>query len=241
MSSRKPRPPFWLLALGGLAIAVPPALALFGTTRTAHAAIPAPKFDVPADAAPTQTAILSGGCFWGIQGVFEHVAGVTRVVAGYDGGAAATAQYELVSTGTTGHAESVEIVFDPRRVSYGKLLRIFFSVALDPTQVNAQFPDEGTQYRSELFTTSPEQQHVASAYIAQLNAARAFAHPIATRVDPDHGFYAAEDYHQDYLVLHPDSAYIAAYDLPKVTALRKSFAESYVQVPVTLHTALAAR
>ena len=213
-----------LLPLGGLALLAP----------SARATLPTPTIDVAPAGPGMQTAIVSGGCFWGMQGLFEHVAGVARVVAGYDGGTRETAQYETVSSGTTGHAESVRIVFDPRKVSYGQLLRIFFSVALDPTEVNAQFPDRGTQYRSELFTTSPEQRHVAAAYIAQLDAAHIFPRPIATRIDPDRGFYAAEAYHQDYLVLHPDSPYIATYDLPKIAALKLAFPQSYMPVPSTL-------
>ena len=233
MSLRTPRSLPWLLALGGLALIHAP--------HPARAGLRAPAVDVAPAGRQLQTAIVSGGCFWGVQGVFEHVAGVKQTVAGYDGGGADTAQYELVSTGSTGHAESVKIVFDPRQVSYGKLLRIFFSVVLDPTEVNAQFPDVGTQYRSELFTTSPEQQRVAVATIAQLNAAWAFAQPIATRIDPDHGFYAAEAYHQDYLAMHPENPYIVAYDLPKVAALQRAFPDSYIAVPTLLHTASAAR
>jgi peptide-methionine (S)-S-oxide reductase len=194
--------------------------------------LPTPAYDPPATT-PTETAVLSGGCFWGVQGVFEHVKGVKRVLAGYAGGRQGTAQYELVSTGTTGHAESVKIIFDPKVVSYGQILRIFFSVATDPTQVNQQFPDEGPQYRSEIFYANPEQKVVAQRYIAQLDAAKAFKSPIATRVDADSGFFKAEDYHQDYLVRHPDVPYIATYDLPKVAALKTLFPANYRPTPVT--------
>ena len=191
---------------------------------------PAPMLDTPA-ASASGTAVLSGGCFWGMQGVFEHVRGVKQVLAGYDGGKKWTAQYELVSTGTTGHAESIRVVFDPKQVSYGQILRIFFSVATDPTQVNRQFPDEGTQYRSEIFYADAAQKQVAERYIAQLNASRIFHAPIATRVDPDSGFFRAETYHQDYLVRHPDAPYIATFDLPKVEDLRKTFPELYAARP----------
>ena len=198
----------------------------------AQAAIraPAPALDTPA-ASAAGTAVLSGGCFWGMQGVFEHVRGVRQVLAGYDGGKKATAQYELVSTGTTGHAESIRIVFDPRQITYGEILRIYFSVATDPTQVNRQFPDEGTQYRSEIFYANPAQRQVAERYSAQLNAAKVFHAPIATRVDPDRGFFRAEGYHQDYLVRHPDAAYIATFDLPKVADLKATFPQRYSAKP----------
>jgi peptide-methionine (S)-S-oxide reductase len=191
----------------------------------------APAVDVPA-ATATQTAVFSGGCFWGVQGVFEHVKGVKRVLAGYAGGAKQTAQYETVSGGDTGHAESVQIEYDPTRISYGHLLQIFFSVALDPTQVNAQGPDEGTQYRSEIWTNSPDQSRVAKAYIAQLSQAHAFPRPIATRVDSLPGFYPAEDYHQDFLVRNPTYPYIVFNDMPKVTALKQLFPGDWLSTPV---------
>jgi peptide-methionine (S)-S-oxide reductase len=194
--------------------------------------VPAAIVDSAPPTGGLQTAVLSGGCFWGVQGVFEHVRGVRQVVAGYTGGAASTAQYETVSTGLTHHAESVEITFDPKQISYGQILRIFFSVATDPTQVNQQYPDEGTQYRSEIWYTSADQQRVASAYIAQLNHAGVFKRPIATRVDPEKGFYPAEAYHQNYLFLHPEQPYIAAYDLPKVDALRRDFPAQYQAAPI---------
>jgi peptide-methionine (S)-S-oxide reductase len=199
-------------------------------------ALPSPKVDVAltTTAGKTETAVLSGGCFWGVQGVFEHVKGVKKVYSGYSGGPGAMAQYELVSPGTTGHAESVEIVFDPQQISYGEILRIFFSVATDPTQLNMQFPDEGTQYRGEIFYATPDQKRVAEAYIQQLNDAHAFRKPIATRVDALKGFFKAEDYHQDYLTRHPDQPYIATYDLPKVAMLRQVFPDRYVAKPATV-------
>jgi peptide-methionine (S)-S-oxide reductase len=193
--------------------------------------LPPPAVDVPATDAP-QTAVLAGGCFWGVQGVFEHVRGVKKVLAGYAGGAAATASYETVSEGDTGHAESVQVVYDPKQISYGRILQIFFSVALDPTEVNRQGPDEGTQYRSEVFATDPTQHRAAAAYIAQLDQSRAFSRPIATRVDPLPGFYPAEAYHQDYLERHPDQPYIAYNDIPKVENLKRLFPEMYLDTPV---------
>jgi peptide-methionine (S)-S-oxide reductase len=194
--------------------------------------VPAPAIDVPAGGAATQTAVLSGGCFWGVQGVFEHVKGVRQVLAGYSGGKASAADYETVSSGTTGHAESVKIVFDPAQISYGRILQVFFSVALDPTMKNAQGPDQGTQYRSEIFTANEDQKRVAQAYVAQLDAAHVYAAPIATRVDPLSGFYPAEAYHQDFLAFHPDYPYIAFNDMPKVEALKTLFPSLYLPQPV---------
>jgi peptide-methionine (S)-S-oxide reductase len=192
--------------------------------------IPAPAMDAqPSDA--VQTAVLSGGCFWGVQGVFQHTAGVVSAVSGYAGGNKATAQYDIVSTGTTGHAESVQVKYDPKKISYGKLLQIFFSVAHNPTELNRQGPDSGTQYRSAIFTTSDEQKKVADAYVAQLNAAKVFGKPIVTKIGPLQGFYAAEGYHQDYLTLHPSQPYIAFNDIPKVENLKKLFAENYTEKP----------
>ena len=219
------------------AVAIPAAgLVLFDQpSRAADASqvVPAPIVDAhPADAHAPQTAVLSGGCFWGVQGVFQHVRGVERVVAGYSGGAADTANYETVSDGGTGHAESVQITYDPAQISYGQILRIFFSVALDPTEVNRQGPDSGTQYRSEVFYATPEQGQVARAYIAQLDQAHAFARPIATRVDPLTGFYPAEAYHQDYLTRHPNNPYIVINDVPKVENLQRLFPASYAAQPV---------
>jgi len=194
--------------------------------------VPAPVFDPPAAAKTTATAVLSGGCFWGLQGVFEHVKGVRQVLSGYAGGKRFTAQYDLVSTGTTGHAESIKVDFDPAQISYGQILRIYFSVATDPTQLNQQFPDEGTQYRGEIWTLDAAQKAVAERYVAQLSAARVFRQRIVTRIDPYVGFYPAEGYHQDYLLRHPDQPYIATYDIPKVAALRALFPEAYRASPV---------
>ncbi len=188
--------------------------------------VPPPAADLAATAAP-QTAVLSGGCFWGVQGVFEHVRGVQRVVAGYSGGKADTANYDTVSTGDTGHAESVQITYDPKQISYGRILQIFFSVALDPTMHDAQGPDSGSQYRSEVFAVNPDQARVAHAYIAQLDAAHAYGAPIATRVDPLSGFYPAEAYHQDFLEHNPDYPYIVINDMPKVRALQTLFPADY--------------
>ena len=193
--------------------------------------IPPPAVDVQS-ASGVQTAVLAGGCFWGVQGVFQHTRGVVNAVSGYSGGSQMNADYHMVSTGTTGHAESVEIKFDPRKISYGKILQIFFSVAHDPTQLNRQGPDTGTQYRSAIFTTSDEQKQVADAYIAQLNAAGVYKKPIVTKVGPLQGFFAAEGYHQDYLTLHPNQPYIAYNDIPKVENLKKLFADAYSEKPV---------
>jgi peptide-methionine (S)-S-oxide reductase len=194
--------------------------------------VPPAAFASPAPAADEETAVLAGGCFWGLQGVFEHVRGVKRVVAGYAGGTRSTADYETVSTGTTGHAESVKIVFDPRQLSFAQLLQVYFSVATDPTQVNRQYPDEGPQYRGDIFYTSLQQKVVADRYIAQLNSARTFHAPIETRVDAFSAFYAAEGYHQDYLIRHPDAPYIATFDMPKIAALKAMFPALYNPAPV---------
>ncbi len=227
----------------GLAVLLTGGLAL--SVRTPHAAadpvaLPMPAGVVAPGVARLQSVVLSGGCFWGVQGVFEHVRGVTSAVSGYAGGAAATAQYEVVSTGLTGHAESVRVTFDPAQVSYAKILQIFFSVVLDPTEKNRQGPDTGSQYRSEVFTTDAAEADLARRYIASLDAAHAFAAPIATRVDPLTGFYPAEFYHQDYLTLHPQSGYIEAFDMPKVAALKRLFPSQYVEQPtLTTHAATA--
>ena len=195
--------------------------------------IPAPTLD-PADGAASETMVLAGGCFWGQQAVFEHVKGVVRVVAGYSGGAKETATYPQVTTETTGHAESVEITFNPRVVSFGKLLQIYFSVAHDPTELNFQGPDEGSSYRSEIFFASPEQEKTARAYIAQLGTAHVFAQPIVTKVEKLKGFYAAEGYHQDYLIQHPTQPYIVYNDLPKLAALKEVWPDLYRPDPVRL-------
>ena len=191
-----------------------------------------PAIDAAKTAGKTQTAVLAGGCFWGVQGVFEHVRGVRRVLAGYAGGARSTAQYEDVGSGTTGHAESVKIEFDPAQVSYGQILQIAFSVVLDPTQLNRQGPDVGTQYRSVIFYDGDEQKRIAEAYIGQLDQSHAYARPIVTRVDPLKGFYPAESYHQDYLVHNPHVPYIAMFDMPKIDNFKKTFPDLYQDSPV---------
>ena len=194
----------------------------------ASAAVPAPAVDQPkATTAAKQTAVVAGGCFWGIQAVFQHVKGVLSATSGYAGGSVKNPDYETVSGGRTGHAESVQIVYDPSVVSYGELLRVFFSVALDPTEVNRQGPDEGTQYRSVIFYGNDEQKHIAEAYIAQLNQAKVFSKAIATQVVPLKAFYPAEGYHQNYATVHPNDPYIVYNDAPKVANLRKEFPDLY--------------
>jgi len=208
---------------------------LYGADARGEAAptsVPPPAVDNPKQPGAAQTAVLAAGCFWGVQGVFEHVRGVRRVVSGYAGGERSTAQYDTVSTGATGHAESVMITFDPAKISYGELLQIAFSVVHDPTQLNRQGPDAGSQYRSAIFVANADQRRIAESYIAQLNQAHAFALPIATRVEPLKGFYQAEGYHQDYLVHHPDALYIEYNDLPKVENLARVFPALYNREPV---------
>jgi peptide-methionine (S)-S-oxide reductase len=190
--------------------------------------IPAPAIDATlATTKSAQTAVISGGCFWGIQAVFQHVKGVISATSGYSGGSANTAEYEIVSGGETGHAESVKIVYDPSRITYGQLLRVFFSVAHDPTELNRQGPDSGTQYRSSIFYGSDEQKRIADAYIAQLDQAKVFPRPIVTQVVPLKAFYPAEAYHQDYAARHPDNPYIFFNDAPKVANLRQQFPDLY--------------
>jgi peptide-methionine (S)-S-oxide reductase len=215
--------------LAGLVAAPAPAAA-----AESAIVIPAPVLDTPKAAGPPQTAVLAGGCFWGVQGVYEHVRGVRKVLSGYSGGDKATADYEAVSRGGTGHAESVEIRFDPKEISYGELLRIYFSVVHDPTQLDRQGPDSGTQYRSSIFYASESQRKIAQAYIAQLERAKVFGRPIVTRVDPLQGFYAAEDYHQDFLQRNPEHPYIVINDLPKIENLRRVFPVSYRELPITV-------
>jgi peptide-methionine (S)-S-oxide reductase len=210
-----------------------PALGM-ATTIACHASSAAVKLPDPAADMPlskskgAQTVVLSGGCFWGIQAVFEHVKGVSSVTAGYSGGQASTAQYETVSTGRTGHAESVRIVYDPSQVSYGQLLKVFFSVAHDPTELNRQGPDEGTQYRSVIFYANEDQHRVAQAYVDQLNRAKAFSRTIVTEIVALQAFYPAEAYHQDYAEHHPNEPYIAINDLPKLEHLKQTLPELYV-------------
>ena len=195
--------------------------------------VPPPAIDMPLAKAPeTATAVLAGGCFWGLEGMFEHVAGVKSVRSGYAGGAGATAHYEIVGSGLTGHAESVEIKYDPARISYGKLLQIYFSVAHDPTQLNRQSPDSGTQYRSTIFALNADQAKLATAYIAQLNKAHAFDKPVVTTVETGKAFYPAEGYHQNFLKLNPDYPYIVVNDMPKIAALKKVFPALYAPTPV---------
>jgi len=192
-------------------------------------ALPNPAVDeLLAAGKTTQEVVVAGGCFWGIQAVFQHVKGVIRATSGYSGGAAATAHYELVGTGQTGHAESVKILYDPSQITYGQLLRIFFSVALDPTELNRQGPDVGSQYRSAIFYGAEEQKRIAEAYIAQLDAARSFPRPIMTQVVPLKAFYPAEAYHQNYAARHPDDPYIVFNDAPKVSQLRQQFPNIYM-------------
>lgn len=212
-------------------------IAGLGLTATRPAAesvhaIPAPVLDTPVGQATSEVAVLAGGCFWGIQGVYQHVEGVTRAVSGYAGGDKPGAHYELVGSGTTAHAESVEVTFDPRQISYGRILQIFFSVAHDPIELDRQGPDTGRQYRSALFPTNDEQARVARAYIAQLDQAKAFRAPIVTTLEPGRTFYPAEGYHQDFLARNPGYPYIVVNDLPKVEALKRLFPELYRQKPV---------
>jgi peptide-methionine (S)-S-oxide reductase len=222
-----------LLGNGSIILLVILILGLASLSNRARAAegiavLPNPAVDAPLAAkSAKQTAVVAGGCFWGIQAVFQHVKGVKSATSGYSGGSSSTAEYETVSTGETGHAESVEITFDPSQVSYGQLLKIFFSVAHDPTQLNRQGPDSGTQYRSVIFYANDEQKHIAESYIAQLGQARVFGQPIVTQVVPLKAFYTAESYHQNYATLHPDNPYIARNDAPKVDHLRQQFPELY--------------
>ena len=221
---RNPRIPL-LSRLGATALSL--AIGACSAAPTGTEVMPPPRLD-PAPAQPgDQVAVLAGGCFWGMQAVFEHVKGVRHVWAGYAGGSADTAHYFRVAEGDTGHAESVKIVYDPAQVSYGTLRRVYFSVAHDPTELNRQGPDRGTQYRSEIFTTTPQQREVAQAYIRQLAAARAFDAPIVTKVEPLPAFYLAEGYHQDYYCTHADDPYIIYNDAPKVSALRRLMPQLY--------------
>ena len=224
------------LALGLLALPVLGAIVLGLAHADDSRALPSPSFD-PRSTTASETAVLAGGCFWGMQGVYEHVKGVNKVLAGYAGGDKAKAEYELVSTGSTGNAESVQIVFDPKVVSYGEILRVYFSVAHDPTELNRQGPDEGTQYRSEIFAANALQEKIAHAYIAQLDKARTFSSPIVTRVEAAKGFYPAEGYHQDYLIHHPESMYIQVNDIPKISALKHTYPQLYRDQPVRVTAA----
>jgi peptide-methionine (S)-S-oxide reductase len=205
-------------------------------SAAASVTIPGPAIDEPAQAPGTsETAVLAGGCFWGVQGVYQHVRGVSQAVSGYAGGDASTAQYETVGTGTTGHAESVRITYDPSQVTFGQLLHVFFSVVHDPTESNRQGPDVGSQYRSAVFPQGDEQRRIAEAYIAQLNATNVFDASLVTKTDADKGFFPAEDYHQDYLDLNPTASYIVTNDMPKIDALKQTFPDLYREQPVLVH------
>ncbi len=227
---------FGAAAIGALALA---AIAI-GPSRASEEAvvIPPPTLDVQA-ADGIQTAVIAGGCFWGVQGVYQHTSGVLNAVSGYSGGSKMTANYTAIGTGMTGHAEAVEIKYDPKKISYGKILQIFFSVVHDPTQLNRQGPDVGTQYRSAIFAVNDEQKKVAEAYIAQLNAAKVYKKPIVTQVGPLQAFFPAEDYHQDYLTLHPNQPYIVFNDIPKIENLKKIFADNYIEKPTLVRNAKA--
>ncbi len=223
-----------VLVAAGLAGAV---WSMQGRAAERATVIPPPATDAAASTDESQTVVLAGGCFWGVQAVFQHTKGVTKAVSGYAGGAKDTAHYQIVSNGTTGHAESVQVTYDPRQISYGRILQIYFSVAHDPTELNRQGPDEGTQYRSAIFYANPEQQRVAQAYIAQLDKAGTFRQPIVTQLTKYDAFYPAEGYHQDYATLHPDNPYIFYNDLPKVENLKKLYPDLYREQPVLVRAA----
>lgn len=217
---------FVAVSLVGLTLACNTAVA---TTSNVAVALPDPAVDVPlAKAKGEQTAVIAGGCFWGVEAVFEHVKGVTGVTSGYAGGSAESADYESVSAGDTGHAESIRITYDPAQITYGRLLKVFFSVAHDPTQLNRQGPDVGTHYRSAIFYADAEQKRIAESYVEQLNGAKLFKRPIVTEIAALDTYHEAEAYHQDFAARHPDHPYIVAHDIPKVESLRKRFPELYV-------------
>jgi len=203
--------------------------------------VPAPMVDAPPGQATSAVVVLAGGCFWGVQGVYQHVKGVTSAVSGYAGGDRRSAEYETVSTGRTGHAESVQVTYDPRQISYGRILQIFFSVVHDPTELNRQGPDTGTQYRSAIFPLNAEQADVAKAYIAQLDQLHTFKKPIATKIEPDRAFYPAENYHQDFLTRNPRYPYIAINDLPKIDDLKRLLPELYRATPVLVAGATSSK
>jgi peptide-methionine (S)-S-oxide reductase len=225
--------------LASVAMVFAGAIALQGVAHSSEEAvkIPPPAYDETAGAVHTETAVFAGGCFWGVQGVFQHVRGVKEVMSGYAGGAANTAQYDRVSDGDTGHAESVRITYDPAQVTYGRLLQVFFSVAHNPTQLNYQGPDHGTQYRSAVFPTNAAQREIVNAYIAQLEKAHVYRGKIVTKIEDYKGFYPAEGYHQNYLTEHPESPYIAINDLPKVANLKQMFPDAYRQDAVLVSVA----
>ena len=222
---------FVLLVVTAALLGPWPSAAVGGDTAVV---IPPPSLDNPKNPGPVQTAVIAGGCFWGVQGVYQHVRGVQSVLSGYSGGSKSTADYELVSRGDTGHAETVEIQFDPKDVSYGEILQIYFSVVHDPTQLNRQGPDIGTQYRSNIFYADDAQRRIAEAYIAQLRQTKAFSRTIVTRVDTLTAFYPAEAYHQDFLIKNPRYPYVVIHDLPKIENLKRVFPDRYRERPVTV-------
>jgi len=242
MNTHRPtRRPAWatglvsgkLLALAAGLVVVAAAYLAPGAVAEPAVKLPPPALNLqPAAPGAVQSVVFAGGCFWGVQAVFQHTQGVLGAVSGYAGGPAASAHYETVGSGTTGHAEAVQVKWDPSRISYGKLLQVYFSVAHDPTQLNRQGPDAGPQYRSAIFYADAAQQEVAQRYIAQLDAAKVFPRKIVTQLAPLNGFYPAEDYHQDYATLHPDSPYIAAFDRPKIANLKSMMPEWYREQPV---------
>ena len=217
---------------GALLLLATISLGYFPSAADSARIVPPPAIDASAGQATTEVAVLAGGCFWGVQGVFQHVEGVSSAVSGYAGGAKETAQYDKVTSGRTGHAEAVRITYDPRKISFGRILQIYFSVAHDPTELNRQGPDVGTQYRSAIFPANDGQASIAKAYIDQLNQAGVFGKKAVTTIEPGHAFYPAEAYHQDYLTLHPNQPYIVINDLPKVANLKRLFADSYRAEPV---------
>lgn len=227
---------FWLAAVAAVAGAW--AFATVPTIAQEGIKIPAPALDEPVQGS-SEVAVLAGGCFWGVQGVFQHVSGVNNAVSGYAGGERQTARYETVGTGSTGHAEAVKITFDPHKVSYGRILQIYFSVAHDPTELDRQGPDVGSQYRSAIFPVNAEQARVAKAYIGQLNQAKIYDAAIATKIEPNRSFYPAEGYHQDFLALNPTYPYIVYNDLPKIENLKRLFPDRYRRDPVLVSEAKA--
>jgi peptide-methionine (S)-S-oxide reductase len=229
----------WKLLLGTLLLASAGGLAVSGSRAEDARAVPAPSMDEHAGAAKSEVAVLAGGCFWGVQGVFQHVKGVQQAVSGYAGGARSTAEYETVSSGTTGHAESVKITFDPQKISYGRILQIYFSVVQDPPELNRKGPDYGTQYRSTIFAQDSEQAKIAKAYIAQLDKAHVFDRRIVTTIESGKNFYPAEAYHQNFLAHNPTYPYIVVNDLPKIDSLKHFFPQDYRPDPVLVHVAQA--
>jgi len=222
--------------IAGALLLAPLMMLASGRSRAAEpaVAIPPPTLDEGAPAGGSQNVVLAGGCFWGMQAVYEHTKGVTLAVSGYSGGSKETAHYQMVGTERTGHAESVSVTYDPRQISLGKILQIYFSVAHNPTELNYQGPDSGTSYRSAIFYANDEQKRIAAAYIEQLDEAHAFSAPIVTKLEPLTGFYPAEDYHQDFAVVHPTYPYIVFNDLPKVDNLKRMFPDYYRDMPVTV-------